>query len=92
MVQQDLPGASPAQEPAERALTWPSVGWVDLEMVVVPVVVRLDRQRTKRISLFLLEKERIAQGLQNALFWKKSHCLKIASEQEGGSSKACGSL
>ena len=53
MVQQDLPGASPAQEPGERALTWPSAGWVDLELVVVPVVVRLDRRRMKRISLFI---------------------------------------
>lgn len=71
MAQQDLPGASTVREPGERALTWLSAGWVDLELVVVPVVVRLDRQRMKRISLLLLEKERIAQGLQNTLFWKK---------------------
>lgn len=32
---------------------------------------------------FYWKKERIAQGLQNTLFWKKCHCLKIAQDQEG---------
>lgn len=46
-------GVGPAREPGERALTWLSAGWVDLELVVVPVVVRLDWRRMKRISLFI---------------------------------------
>lgn len=41
------------QEPGVRALTWPSAGWMDLELVVVPVVGSLDWLRTKRISLFI---------------------------------------
>jgi len=53
VVQQDLPGARPAREPAARAPTRPSPGWVDLELVAVPVVVRLDWRGMKRISLFI---------------------------------------
>lgn len=53
MVQQDLPGASPVWEPGVRALMWLPAGWMDLELVVVPLVESLNRLRMKRISLFI---------------------------------------
>lgn len=52
-MQQDPPGASAVQEPGLKALTWPSAGWMDLELVVVPVVESLNWLRMKRISLFI---------------------------------------
>lgn len=70
-------------EPGVRALTWPSAGWMDLELVVVPLVESLDQLRMKRISLFFGKRKELLKDCKNTLFWKKCHCLKIAQDQEG---------
>lgn len=69
-MQQDLPGASPVWEPGVRALTWLSAGWMDLELVVVPLVGSLDQLRMKRISLFIGKRKELLKDCKTLCFGK----------------------